>query len=187
MIYLLLYWEFFKIGLFAVGGGLATIPFLYRLSYKTGWFTTLDIANMFAISEITPGPLGVNMATFAGYSSAGIGGAVTATLGIVTPSIIIIVLIAGLLKNSMENKYIKAAFRGVQAAVCALISAAVLDIITASLFNIDLYKATAQIADLFSIKALLFFAILLIMIRKLKIHPFAYICVSAAIGFFIQF
>ena len=94
MIYLRLFWEFFKVGLFSVGGGLATLPFLYSLGAKTGWFSTADVANMLAVSESTPGPIGVNMATYAGFDCAGVLGGVVATLGLVTPSVIVIVLIA---------------------------------------------------------------------------------------------
>ena len=94
MIYLRLFWEFFKVGLFSVGGGLATLPFLYSLGAKTGWFSTADVANMLAVSESTPGPIGVNMATYAGFDCAGVLGGVVATLGLVTPSMIVIVLIA---------------------------------------------------------------------------------------------
>ena len=94
MIYLRLFWEFFKVGLFSVGGGLATLPFLYSLGAKTGWFSTADVANMLAVSESTPGPIGVNMATYAGFDCGGVLGGVVATLGLVTPSVIVIVLIA---------------------------------------------------------------------------------------------
>ena len=78
MIYLLLFFEFFKIGLLAVGGGLVTVPFLFDLSEAYGWFSTSDLANMIAVSESTPGPIGVNMATFAGYNACGIMGALLA-------------------------------------------------------------------------------------------------------------
>ena len=90
MIYLRLFWEFFKVGLFSVGGGLATLPFLYSLGAKTGWFSTADVANMLAVSESTPGPIGVNMATYVGFDCGGVLGGVVATLGLVTPSVIVI-------------------------------------------------------------------------------------------------
>jgi chromate transporter len=187
MIYLTLYFEFFKIGLFAIGGGLATVPFLYQLSHKTGWFTTADITNMFAISEATPGPLGINMATFAGYHAAGAPGAIIATLGIITPALLAVVLIAGILKNYMENKHVKAGFKGAQAALCALISAVMLEILRAALIHVEIYKATSNPADLISVKGLLFFTAIFIMLRRFKIHPFLYICGAAATGLFIQF
>ena len=93
MLYLRLFWEFFKTGLFAVGGGMATLPFLYSMSDATGWFTHAQLADMIAVSESTPGPIGVNMATYVGFSTAGVPGAVVATLGLITPSVIIILII----------------------------------------------------------------------------------------------
>ena len=107
MIYLQLFWEYFKTGLFAVGGGMATIPFLYDMSDKTGWFTHQDLANMIAVGESTPGPIGVNMATYVGYvtgmKQGGIAqailGAVTASFGLVLPSLIVILIVAAMLKR----------------------------------------------------------------------------------------
>ena len=99
MIYLQLFFEFFKAGLFAIGGGLATIPFLTDIGQRTGWFTSGELANMIAISESTPGPMGVNMATYVGFHTGGIAGGVIATLGLVCPSILVILVIAGFLKK----------------------------------------------------------------------------------------
>ena len=101
-IYLQLFIEFFKAGLFAVGGGMATIPFLYDISDRTGWYTHAQLIDMIAISESTPGPIGVNMATYVGFSTAGIPGSVIATLGLITPSIIVILIIAGFY-NAFKN------------------------------------------------------------------------------------
>ena len=98
MIYLRLFWEFFKTGLFAVGGGLATLPFLYDMGARTGWFTAQQVADMLAVSESTPGPIGINMAVYTGYTSAGIPGSVCALVGLVLPSIIIIMAVAAFLK-----------------------------------------------------------------------------------------
>ena len=103
MIYIQLFCEFFKIGLFAVGGGLATLPFLYDLASKYPWFDATMLPNMIAISESTPGPIGVNMATYAGFSATGIIGGIIATLGLVTPSIMIIMIIASFLNKFKEN------------------------------------------------------------------------------------
>ena len=106
MMLLRLFWEFFKIGLFAVGGGMATIPFLYDLSDRTGWFTYTQLADMIAISESTPGPIGVNMATYVGFTVAGIPGAVIATIGEVTPSIIVILIVAAMLTKFRNSNYV---------------------------------------------------------------------------------
>ena len=133
MLYLRLFWEFFKTGLFAVGGGMATIPFLYNMADATGWFTRNDIANMIAVGESTPGPIGVNMATYVGYVTGGnigglpfaILGAVVATVGLVTPSIIVILIIASFLKSFRENRLVENAFYGLRPASTGLIAAAV--------------------------------------------------------------
>lgn len=124
MIYLRLFVEFFKTGLFAVGGGLATIPFLTDIGQKTGWFSYADLANMIAVSESTPGPMGVNMATYVGYQSAGILGSIIATLGLITPSIIVILMIAAILNKFRESAVVKGLFYGLRPASTGLIAAA---------------------------------------------------------------
>ena len=123
-IYLQLYWEFFKTGLFAIGGGMATLPFLKDIGASTGWYTYSDLMNMLAVSESTPGPIGINMATYVGYLVGGLPGAVIATLGEVTPSIIVILLIAVLLKNFQDNQYVNWAFYGLRPASTGLIGGA---------------------------------------------------------------
>ncbi|MCF0123847.1 MAG: chromate transporter [Ruminiclostridium sp.] len=99
MIFLRLYWEFFVVGCFSVGGGMATVPFLFDLSTRTGWFTAADLASMIAISEATPGPIGINMATYVGTHSAGYFGGLVATLGEITPSIVVILIVASILSK----------------------------------------------------------------------------------------
>ena len=121
MIYLTLFIEFFKIGLFAIGGGLATIPFLFQLTEKFSWFSVEDLTNMIAVSESTPGPLGVNMATYAGIKAAGSLGGVIATTGLVLPSLIIIILISKVLEKFKSNSLISSAFYGLRPAVAAMI------------------------------------------------------------------
>lgn len=124
MIYLRLFWEFFKTGLFSVGGGLATLPFIYDMSDRTGWFTYQQIADMVAVSESTPGPIGVNTATYVGYITGGVPGALVATLGLVTPAVICILIIASCLKKFRENRFVDHAFYGLRPASAALIAAA---------------------------------------------------------------
>ena len=106
MLYLRLFWEFFKTGLFAIGGGMATIPFLYDMSAATGWFTSEDVANMIAVGESTPGPIGVNMATYVGCAIAGIPGGIIATLGEVLPSVVIISVVSMYLNKFRDNKLV---------------------------------------------------------------------------------
>ena len=178
-----LYAEFFKAGLFAVGGGLATLPFLYDISDKTGWFTHADLADMIAISESTPGPIGVNMATYVGFTTAGLPGAVTATVGLITPSVIIILLVAQVLKKFKENKYVQDAFYGLRPASVGLISAAGFLVLKITLFNWDLFRETGTPLALFRLPAIVMAAILLFLMRKYsKLHPVVFLAASAAVG-----
>ena len=112
MLYLQLFWEFFKTGLFAIGGGMATLPFLYDMADKTGWFTRAQLADMIAVSESTPGPIGVNMATYVGFLTGGVPGAVTATVGLIAPSVIVILIVAAFLQAFRDSKYVAGAFYG---------------------------------------------------------------------------
>ena len=124
MTYLRLFWEFFKTGLFAVGGGMATVPFLKNIGLATGWYSQTDLMNMLAVSESTPGPIGINMATYVGFTVAGIPGAVIATIGEVTPSIIVILIVAAMLTKFRNSKYVENAFYGLRPASSGLIGAA---------------------------------------------------------------
>ena len=124
MIYLRLYLEFFKIGLFAIGGGLATIPFIKQLEGKYGWITQKQILDMIAISESTPGPIGINAATFVGNITAGMLGGILATIGVVTPSIIIILLVAHYFTKFGETLIVRSAFSGIRPAVTGQIGGA---------------------------------------------------------------
>ena len=141
MIYLRLFWEFFKTGLFAVGGGLATLPFIYDISDRMGWFTYQQIADMIAVSESTPGPIGVNTATYVGYITGGLPGAIVATLGLVTPAIIIILIIASCLKKFRENRFVDHAFYGLRPASAGLIAAAGFSVVMLALVREDAFKA----------------------------------------------
>ena len=191
MIYLRLFFEFFKTGLFAVGGGMATLPFLYDISARTGWFTHEMLADMIAVSESTPGPIGVNMATYVGYVTAGVPGAVTATLGLVTPSVIIILLIARALKAFRENPLVEAGFYGLRPCSVGLIAAAGLLVVKLALFNPALYAESGKLADLFNWKAIVLAAVLLVCtryIKKLKgVHPIIFILASAVVGIVFSF
>ena len=190
-LYLRLFWEFFKTGLFAVGGGMATLPFMYNISDKTGWFTHSMLADMVAVSESTPGPIGVNMATYVGFVTGGIPGAVIATVGLVTPSVIVILLIARVLKAFRENQYVDAGFYGLRPCSVGLIAAAGVLVVKLALFNTELYASTGALLDLFNFKALILAAVLLIAtryIQKLKgLHPIVFILASAVIGIVFSF
>jgi chromate transporter len=136
VILLRLVYEFAKTGLFSVGGGLATLPFLYEMSDKTGWFSHADIADMIAVSESTPGPMGVNMATYVGFTVGGVPGAVVATLGLICPSIIVIVIVASVLDRFRGNKYVEYVFYGLRPASTGLIAAACWGVVVISLLHI---------------------------------------------------
>ena len=186
MIYLRLFWEFFKVGLFSVGGGLATLPFLYSLGAKTGWFSTADVANMLAVSESTPGPIGVNMATYVGFDCGGVLGGVVATLGLVTPSMIVIVLIAMALQAFRTNKYVDAAFYTLHPASTGLIAAAGWSVFALVLVNLDAYRASYQLADLLQWKNLLLFAVIWVLTNLVKplkkLHPVVFLALAAVVG-----
>lgn len=126
---LTLVWEFFKTGLFAVGGGLATIPFLRELGLKHGWFTESALAEMIAVSQALPGPVGVNMSAYAGFTAAGILGAVAAALALVTPSVIVICIIARFMKRFRENKTFANIFYALRPAGVGLVMAAIIPLV----------------------------------------------------------
>ena len=204
MLYLRLFFEFFKTGLFAVGGGMATIPFLYRMADSTGWFTANDVANMIAVGESTPGPIGVNMATYVGFvtgmnqngSAGAILGGVTATLGLVTPSILVILMIAIFLKNFRENPYVKKAFYGLRPASTGLIAAAGLAVVMDNLFFAEkMLEATGQMSmgstganvlAAINWKGWILAVLLWVFTNKVaktkKWHPIVFIAISAVVG-----
>lgn len=189
MIYLRLFWEFFKTGLFAVGGGLATLPFIYDISDRMGWFTYQQIADMIAVSESTPGPIGVNTATYVGYITGGLPGAIVATLGLVTPAIIIILIIASCLKKFRENRFVDHAFYGLRPASAGLIAAAGFSVVMLALVREDAFKASGNIIDLFSWKGLALAAVIWVLtnlVKKTKdLHPIFYIVASAVVGILV--
>ena len=191
LVYLQLFYEFFKAGLFAIGGGMATLPFLYDISDKTGWYSYGQLADMVAISESTPGPIGVNMATYVGFTTCGVPGAVIATLGLITPSIIIILIIAGFLKAFKDNKYVKSAFYGLRPASTGLIAAAGLSVLSLVLLNKDAYAVSGSFMDLFSLPGLIMMAVLYSLTAKCKktkgLHPVVFIAASAVIGIIFRF
>jgi len=193
MLFLRLYFEFFKTGLFAIGGGMATIPFLYEMSDATGWFTYNDLANMIAVSESTPGPIGVNMATYVGFITGcnlgsvlfGILGAVTATLGLITPSIIVILIIAVILNSFKNSKYVKSAFYGLRPASTGLIAAAGISVFVNNLFFAEEFAEGFRLAGI-NWKGWILAIVLFFLITKgkktKKWHPIVFIGISALVG-----
>ena len=196
MILLKLFWEFFKTGLFAIGGGMATVPFLQEISAKTGWYTAGQLADMIAVSESTPGPMGVNMATYVGYTVGaqelggplmGILAAITATLGLITPSIIVIMIVAYFLKRFRSSKLVDATLYGLRPASVALISAAGVDIVLIAVLRVESIYKIAQAA--LSWKALVLAAVVYgaTHLKQLKkLHPIWFIAASAVLGIVLK-
>ncbi len=183
MTHLLLFWEFFKTGLFSVGGGLATLPFLYDMGARTGWFTAQEVADMLAISESTPGPIGVNMAVYAGFTAGGFWGSVCALVGLVTPSILIILIVAALLKSFRDNRWVQGAFYGLRPASTGLIAAAGLSVAIGSLLNLERWTGFGRFWEVLDWKALVLAAVTLTASRIWKkLHPAFLILFCAVAG-----
>ena len=202
---LLMCWNFFKTGLFAVGGGLATIPFLYEMSDKfPDWFSHSDILNMLAISESTPGAIGINMSTYSGYTVmsklagntwAGLGGGICSTLSLALPSIIVILIIAKILDKFRDNRFVNGAFYILRPTSTALIASAGMGVFFAVFFDVDdiSFSIFSHLGDFFTHvnwQMLILFAVLMVLmnIKALKkIHPIAFIAFSALIGIIFRF
>ena len=185
MLYLRLFWEYFKTGLFAVGGGLATLPFLSELAERTGWFTQAQLADMIAVAESTPGPIGVNVATYVGFTIGGVPGAVIATLGLVTPSFLVILIVAAFLRTFGENRFIKSVFSCLRPASTGLITAAGISVAAVTFRNPE---ATSLFAG-WDVGSLILAAVLIVFTRcipKTKtLHPLVWVLVSAVAGILI--
>lgn len=185
LIYVKMFFEFMKAGFFAVGGGLATLPFLFDISEKTGWFSTQDIMNMIAVSESTPGPLGVNMATFAGTMTVGVVGGLVATLGLIFPSVVIIEIIAKVLEKFKNAKIVQAIFTGLRPASTALIAVAAITVAKNTLLDLEMFSQTSNVLELFEWISIVMAVLLLILMKKWKKHPIIYIVISAIVGIVI--
>lgn len=192
--FLLLFWEFFKTGLFAIGGGMATLPFLNDIAEKYPWFTVSQLSDMIAISESTPGPIGVNMATYAGYTTGyaefgfigGIIGALVATVGLVLPSLVIIIIVAGFLNKFKNSPLVTDAFYALRPAVTALIAVAGLGILAQALLNLAAIGGNATVTsvlDYFKLIPIVVFVLIFIGQRVFKkVHPIAFIAAAAVLG-----
>lgn len=189
MILIRLFFEFFKAGLFAIGGGMATLPFLYNISDKTGWFTYGQLADMVAISESTPGPMGVNMATYVGFHIKGILGGLAAPLSLVLPSVIIIVIISKILDKFKSSSIVQNALYGLRAASTALIAAAGIGVAKIAFLHVG-EDGSLVLSKLFSIinwKAIVLALAIWYGLVKWKKHPILYIVAAAVTGIVFQF
>lgn len=181
----ILFFEFFKTGLFAVGGGLATVPFLRDMGAAYGWLSEAELANIIAIAESTPGPIGVNAATYVGYLVCGIPGAVVATIGLVTPSVIIIVLIAKAIKKYYNSYLVQSLFKALRPAAIGLITAAGFSLLLTSLGVKANFLRFTFSADWYSLLKLGIYGVFVFFAfwkKTAKIHPFFYILTGGAIG-----
>lgn len=185
ILYLRLFWEFFKVGLFSIGGGMATIPFLTDLGERTGWFTSGQLADMIAISESTPGPLGVNTATYVGFATGGIPGGIVSTLGLICPSILIILIIAKFLQRFRQSKVVDGVFYGLRAASVALITAALLQVAEIALLRTGGEGVPTGVNWMAAALAAVIFVLIRYTPLK-KLHPICFIALSAAVGVALQ-
>ncbi len=166
-LYLHLFLQFFHVGVFSFGGGYATLPFLYDIAEKYHWYNAKQLTDMLAISSITPGPVGVNVATFAGFTTSGILGAIIATTSVILPSLIIVTIVSKVLDKFKTNLYVKGAIRAIKPAGCALLSAVGIKLIFSS--------------NLYLLGSLLLLAFIITSVIK-KLDPLFYLGVSAIIG-----
>lgn len=171
MIYLKLFLEFFHIGLFSFGGGYATIPFLYHIADVQKWYTTKQLSDMIAVSSITPGPVGVNVATFAWFKTAGILGAAMATASVILPSFIIVIIISKLLEQFKHNKYVQSVIYTLKPAGCGLLAA----------IGVDMF------IDNINLLGMVLLVCLFVASITEKRDPLFYLAVSAVVGLIAGF
>ena len=176
--------EFFKTGMFAVGGGLATLPFLTQMQEKYGWFTAEELVNMIAVGESTPGPIGVNMATYVGYTSFGILGGILATLSLVLPSLIVIMIVARAMDKYQKNPLVQNMFAFMRPAVAGLIAAAGFAVL-----KIALFREAETFLGAINWVAVVLFAVLVALLHwkpLKKLHPIVFIAAGAVVGILLK-
>ncbi len=185
MIFLLLCFEFAKIGLFSFGGGYATLPFLYHMSEVYGWFSPQELSQMLAISSITPGPVGLNVATFAGFKTAGISGSICATMSIMLPSFFMVLIISKMLKKFSDSPVLTSIMYALRPVCAAMLAAVALRLFMESVVKFGtLSDFTLKNIDF---KAFLLFIILLIVSLKVKKDPLIYLAFGAIAGILLHF
>ncbi len=190
MIFLELYIRFFMVGLFSVGGGLATLPFLTSMGEATGWFTPMDISNMVAISESTPGPIGINMATYVGFQVGnsfgpgfGVLGSIVASIGEVTPAMIVIMIVSKMLMKFRESKYVEYVFYGLRAASTGLIVSALLGVAKIAFWSGEAMTEGGNFLMAIDYKSVILSAVIFFLVTKFKkVHPIVLIILAAAVG-----
>ena len=187
MIFVQLFLAFFKTGLFAVGGGLATLPFLYEISDRWHWFSHADIADMIAISESTPGAIGINMSTYVGFITAGVPGAILASLSLTAPCIIVILLVIRVLDKFKGSPLVDSVFKALRPASIGMITAALIGVVKESLLILPNWGGMSTILSIFNWKGILLAVVLWFIMKKWKTHPIAYIAIAAVVGMVFSF
>ena len=187
MTLLRLIYEFFKTGLFAVGGGLATLPFLYEMGEKTGWFTAQDVLNLLAVSESTPGPIGINMSTYVGFITSGPLGALIASLALTAPCVIVILLVIRVLDKFKGSPLVDAVFKALRPASIGMITAALIGVVKESLLILPNFAGLNTLLSIFNWKGIVLAVVLWFVMKKWKTHPIAYIAIAAAAGIVFSF
>ena len=167
MIFLQLFLEFFKIGLLSFGGGYATLPFLYHISEVYNWYSLNELTQMVAVASITPGPVGINVATYAGLKSAGVLGSALATTAEMLPSLFLVIIVSKLLKKFSDNFYVKSIIETLKPVSCALLTSVAIGLLR------------PEIKD---IKAMILLGVLILLSWKSKRDPLYYILISAVVG-----
>jgi chromate transporter len=178
MVLLKLFWMFFKIGLFSFGGGYAMIPMIQKELSINGWMAPAEFADVVAISEMTPGPIAVNSATYVGFNTAGVAGSFVATLGVSLPSFILVILIVRFFEKFRQSRAFSSALKGIRPATIGLMGSAVLLLAGLSIFTFDFSSKAIQINP----AALVIFLLILAAVKKFKLHPIAAVIASAAMG-----
>ena len=190
MLLLTLFLEFLKIGLFTFGGGYAMIPLIKEVVLKHGWLTEEQFLNMIGVSEVTPGPIAINMATYVGSTQAGILGAILCTLGVVLPAFLIMLLISILLKKYMKNRFVQSALHGIKFVAVALIASSALTLFADVLLPYNIGENASVTPNTVAIKIFILVVagyFLLKIILKKKPGPISIIIMSAVIGLMVNY
>ncbi len=185
MTFLLLCFEFAKIGLFSFGGGYATLPFLYHMSEVYGWFSSKELSQMLAVSSITPGPVGLNVATFAGFKTAGILGSFCATMSIMLPSFFFVLLVSKMLKKFKDSPVLNSIMYTLRPVCAAMLAAVAFRLLLESVVKFNNFSDF--VFNNVDFKAFLLFVILLIFSLKIKKDPLIYLAFGAIAGILLHF
>lgn len=177
----ILLFEFFKIGLFAIGGGYATLPFLYHLSTVYHWFNPKDLTQMLAIASIMPGPIGINLSAQAGFKVYSFFGAIIAVVGIMIPSLIFVLAISKLLKKFKESTIVRSILYALKPTSCAMVAAIGFKLLRDAIF---VKGFSFSSIDWFAL--ILFSVLFLVSVKNKKLSPLFYLAVSAFVGVFVQ-